>query len=132
MIPRTRRRLPRALALLGTTAAVAAGGLAVAVPATQAASSSWSCFLAPGTGCPDDRHSLVAVSASAPSSRQVFAVGSFTANGSQPHGQWWTGYGYTCRVYGGGNVLYPVIRNGSSGNSTVYGWSSWGTGAQSC
>lgn len=131
MPSRSRRRLPRALALLGTTAAVVATGLAAA-PASQAATSTWSCFAGSGTGCPDDRHTLVAVSGSAPHNRAVSVVGSFTANGSQPHGSWIGGYGYACRIYGAGNVLYPIVRNNSGGNSTLYGWSSWGTGAPSC
>ena len=125
------RRLPRALALLATTATVAAAGLAAA-PASQAASDSWNCWLASTGWCNNERHSLVAVTAYSALGRTVSAGGSFYGNTSSMHGVWITGGGYACRIYGGGNVLYPMIRNGSSVASTVYGWSSWGSGASSC
>lgn len=131
MTPRTRRRLPRTLALLGTTAAIAAGGLAAA-PASQAASDSWSCYLGSNGWCINDRHSLIGVAAYSASGRTVAAGGSFNGNTSSMHGSWVAGNGYACRVFGGGNVLYPMIRNSSSVSTTVSGWSSWGSGASSC
>lgn len=128
---RSPRRPSRALAVLASTAAFAAAGLAAA-PASQAATDSWNCWLASSGWCLDDRHSLVAVTAYSAQGRAVAAGGSFNGNTSTMHGIWITGGGYACRVYGGGNVLYPMIRNGSSVASTVYGWSSWGSGASSC
>lgn len=132
MLRHTRRRLPRAAALIGTAAAVAATGLAATPTASQAAVDNWSCWLSSSGWCIHDRHSLRAVSAYSASGRVVAAVGSFYGNTSSLHGSWAAGNGYTCRIYSGANVLYPMIRNGWSGSSTVYGWSSYGSGAPSC
>lgn len=128
---RSRRRLPRTVALLATTATVATAGLAAA-PASQAATDDWNCWLASTGWCNYSRHSLVAVVAYSPQGRTVQAGGSFYGNTSSMHGVWIGGGGYACRIFGGGNVLYPMIRNGSSASSTVYGWSSFGSGASSC
>lgn len=129
--PRSRRRVPRALALLATTATVATAGLAAA-PASQAATDSWNCWLSSAGWCNYDRHSLIAVTAYSPAGRTVAAGGSFYGNSSSMHGSWIVGGGYACRIFSGANVLYPMLKNGSSVSSTVYGWSSWGSGASSC
>lgn len=126
-----RRRRSRAVVLAGLVAAV---GLSAAATPTiaGAASDGWNCNLAPNYYCSSDRHSLISVSNYNGSGRVTGAAASRSTGPGQLYGNWSWGNGYTCHGYGGGNILYPLIQNGSNVSGTFYGGSTWGSGADSC
>lgn len=125
-----RRRRPRAVALAGLVAAV---GLSAAAPTVAgAASDGWNCSLYGGNYCASARHSLISVSNYSPAGRVAGSAASWSTGPSELYGSWSWGNGYSCHGYGGGNVLYPLIKNGSSATATFSGGSTYGSGADSC
>lgn len=126
----TRRRSPRAVALIGVLAAL--GGAAVAPPAANAATDTWSCWISPGSYCNTSRHSLRSVSNSSSGGRSSGSAASTTGGTGGLYGSWVYGGGYSCHSYSGNNVLYPLIGNGSGGSAAFYGVSTYGAGADSC
>jgi hypothetical protein len=125
----TRRRAPRALAALAVLAV--AGTAATAVPAS-AATDDWSCWLGSGSACSYDRHTLRSARGSNPQGRTVGAGASTVTSQSGLVGGWAWGGGYACRVLYADQILYPLIKNGSTVTATFYGSSTYGTGAASC
>lgn len=126
----TARRSPRSVALLASLAVL---GSAAALPtAASAATDTWSCSLPSGWTCSAPRHTLTSVSNYNPGGRSSGAAASFSTSPSQLHGSWSWGNGYTCHGYGAGNILYPLIKNGSTVTSAFYGTSTYGSGAASC
>jgi hypothetical protein len=130
MSSNTRRRSPRTVALL---VALAAAGSAAALPsAASAATDTWNCSLPSGWTCAAPRHTLTSVSNYNPGGRSSGAAASRSTSAADLYGSWSYGNGWACHGYGAGNLLYPIIRNGSSVTSTFYGTSTYGSGAASC
>jgi hypothetical protein len=124
-----RRRRTRSVVLAGL---VATAGLTAAVPVAGAASDGWSCNLTSGNYCSYARHSLVSVSNYSAAGRTAGSAASTTSGTGGLYGSWAWGNGYSCHSYSGNNLLYPLIKNGSSVSGTFSGGSTYGSGADSC
>jgi hypothetical protein len=127
----SQRRASRTLALLGTTLAVGAAGLASS-PAAQAASETQYCSLGGLSTCWWPRHTLTSVRTTGPSGTSMAAGASWEKDESGLYANWAWGTSKPCHAYGAGNLLYPLMKNGTSYANGYSGTSTWGSGAASC
>lgn len=127
----TRRRSPLATVATATTLLLLLL-LAGSASRAGAASDDFSCRLSAGSYCSGARHSLRQVYAYNNVGRYVGAGASTTGSESSMYGSYGWGAGDACHSYAGSTVLYPLITNGSSTTFTVFGYTEYGTGADTC
>jgi hypothetical protein len=126
------RRATRLTATLGVVATLLLI-LLTAGPA-RAGDVAWSCSLGSGRTCSANaRHSLLMSAAYHDSTTRPLGAGASkdgTLAGLYGSFSWDTSW--ACHSYGGKNLLYPLIANGSSISLTVNGLMSYGSDGDTC